>query len=237
MMVRPKFSKELLNMRRIQFTLAKSQNFHDADILKQKADLLQETELRELRANWSNLVLTRKGKLDQKQKNESDTFSEKRQLLRDKILRQRHHELETTVQQKFRNLRLELERQQHHERIQVNKTSILERRPTSANSPGTRDDNYHYRPTMATTSRLRKPSPLKSTNDYQNLLTTISSLSFPSISSKRSENGFANDQHEQKEHQSTLFPYAQDQSPPTKIVSARSVSRKRTRDPRIKHMD
>lgn len=50
-LIRPKFSKELLNLRKIQETMARSKDYTEAHKLKLKADALEAWELGNLLAN------------------------------------------------------------------------------------------------------------------------------------------------------------------------------------------
>ena len=54
--VRPKFSKELLNIRRIQETLAKQKEYAEAHKTKMKADLMVYTSVLSLRHESTMLV-------------------------------------------------------------------------------------------------------------------------------------------------------------------------------------
>merc|ERR1712188_177112 len=67
---RPKFSKELLNTRKIQETLAKMKQYAEAHKVKLKADHLEEAELEKLRSQHAHKLAAQEMQFAQRQEAE-----------------------------------------------------------------------------------------------------------------------------------------------------------------------
>merc|ERR1712188_197009 len=70
---RPKFSKELLNTRKIQETLAKMKQYSEAHKVKLKADRLEEIELEKLRSQHAHKLAAQEMQFAQRQQLELAT--------------------------------------------------------------------------------------------------------------------------------------------------------------------
>merc|ERR1711934_1124158 len=70
---RPKFSKELLNSRKIQETLPKMKQYAEAHKIKLKADRLEEIELEKLRADHARKLAAQEMQFVQRQQAELAT--------------------------------------------------------------------------------------------------------------------------------------------------------------------
>merc|ERR1719506_1676328 len=67
---RPKFSKELLNSRKIQETLAKMKQYSEAHKIKLKADRLEEVEMEKLRQQHAHKLAAQEMQFAQRQQAE-----------------------------------------------------------------------------------------------------------------------------------------------------------------------
>merc|ERR1712167_521547 len=110
---RPKFSKELLNTRKIQETLAKMKQYSEAHKIKLKADHLEQVELEKLRSEHANKLAAQEMQFAQRQTAELAAL-EKR------IETARQQDLERLLQ-RYQNVKSELEAQQNIERIRSEK--------------------------------------------------------------------------------------------------------------------
>lgn len=113
--VRPKFSRDLLNLRRIQETLARQKEYAEAHKVKVKADNLEAWEREKLRMEHAQGSQTRETKMRQHHTAELAALKKRIQTTREELKKQRQTELERLLQ-RFQNVKAELEAQQHMER-------------------------------------------------------------------------------------------------------------------------
>eukprot|EP01052_Picozoa_sp_SAG31_P011450 SAG31_NODE_648_length_13204_cov_57.612908_4_plen_146_part_00 len=118
--VRPKFSKELLNIRRIQETLAKQKEYAEAHKTKMKADLMEAEEMERFREQQSTKNLSKERQYLNKQQQEISALRKRIQTGRDELKKQRTMELERLLQ-RYQNVKNELESQQNIERLRAEK--------------------------------------------------------------------------------------------------------------------
>ncbi len=123
---RPKFSKELLNLRRIQQTLAKQKEYAEAHKVKLKGDNLEAFELEKLRNMHQVRMQTLAEKFKEKQTGEMHALLKRIQTGREEQKKQRQSDLERLLQ-RYQNVKSELESQQNIERMRADKFNKLNR--------------------------------------------------------------------------------------------------------------
>jgi hypothetical protein len=121
LLMRPKYSKKLLDLRAIQQTMARSKQYEQAEALRTKANVLQTYELHLLKQNASKTIEIKRNNLMQQQRTELEIFHKRRFVERELLEKQRAIYLEAKIIQKYRNLKQELSRAQNKELIQINK--------------------------------------------------------------------------------------------------------------------
>ena len=89
LMIRPKFSKELLALKNLQLSLARSKNYKEAEKIKKKVDELQTIELSILHKQSMDKLVERKKKYLEKQSLELYAFKNRRNTEREKLNRNR----------------------------------------------------------------------------------------------------------------------------------------------------
>jgi len=119
-LLRPKYSKELLNLRKIEVTLAKAREYQDAAKVKMQADVMQKWELEDLKRDWQQKLATREQHLQKKQDTELEAFRIKVVAGRQKLKRDRMEELNKMLK-RYNNLKLDLDKKQHLERVRLAK--------------------------------------------------------------------------------------------------------------------
>jgi len=117
---RPKFSKELLNTRKIQETLAKMKQYSEAHKIKLKADRLEEIELEKLRSQHAHKLAAQEMQFAQRQQLELATLMKRIDTAEQEHKIQRQQDLERLLQ-RYQNVRAELEAQQNLERCRYDK--------------------------------------------------------------------------------------------------------------------
>jgi len=117
---RPKFSKELLNSRKIQETLAKMKNYAEAHKVKLKADHLEQAELEKLRSQHAHKLAAQEMQFAQRQEAELQALEKRIETARQEHKIQRQQDLERLLQ-RYQNVKSELEAQQKIERIRSEK--------------------------------------------------------------------------------------------------------------------
>merc|ERR1712010_84244 len=141
---RPKFSKELLNTRKIQETLAKMKHYPEAHKIKIKADRLEEIELEKLRSQHAHKLAAQEMHFAQRQQLELATLMKRIDTAEQEHKIQRQQDLERLLQ-RYQNVKAELEAQQNLERCRYDKyqgsstmfssySSMSQSRPASARS-------------------------------------------------------------------------------------------------------
>lgn len=110
-LLRPKYSKDLLNLRKIQETLANQRDYAGAQKMKLKADNMQKWELEGLKKDWRRKVASKQGAFISKQTAEQATFRQRIEQGREKQKRIRQEKLNRLLQ-RYQNIKAGLARQQ-----------------------------------------------------------------------------------------------------------------------------
>merc|ERR1711990_1221831 len=132
---RPKFSKELLNSRKIQETLAKMKQYAEAHKVKLKADRLEEVELEKLRADHARKLAAQEMQFVQRQQAELGALEKRVETARNEHKIQRQQDLERLLQ-RYQNVKSELDAQQNIEKIRSEKYKGSSGMYESASRPG-----------------------------------------------------------------------------------------------------
>ena len=117
---RPKFSKELLDLRRIQEHLAKAKDYTEAHKMKLKADALEAWELEKFQNIKQQEIFQKEAKYKQSKQAELLALQKRIQTGREEQKKLRHLDLERLLQ-RYQNVKSELEAQQNLERIKAEK--------------------------------------------------------------------------------------------------------------------
>lgn len=117
---KPKFSKDLLNMRKIEQTLAKQKEYAEAHKMKLKGDNVEAFELEKLRSQRQMRMSMMEEKFLAKQSQELQALRKRTQTGRDELKKQRQLDLERLLQ-RYQNVKSELEAQQNIERIRADR--------------------------------------------------------------------------------------------------------------------
>uniref|UniRef100_A0A7S2SB13 Uncharacterized protein n=1 Tax=Rhizochromulina marina TaxID=1034831 RepID=A0A7S2SB13_9STRA len=115
---RPKFSRELLNLRRIQEHLAKQKDYTEAHKIKLKCDALEAWELEKWKNQKQQEMFQREAKFKHQKQQELIALQKRIQTGREEQKKQRELDLERLLQ-RYRNVKNELEAQQNLERIRM----------------------------------------------------------------------------------------------------------------------
>jgi len=115
---RPKFSRELLNLRRIQEHLAKQKDYTEAHKIKLKCDALEAWELEKWKNQKQQEMFQREAKFKHQKQQELIALQKRLQSGREEMKKQRELDLERLLQ-RYRNVKNELEAQQNLERIRM----------------------------------------------------------------------------------------------------------------------
>jgi len=118
--MRPKFSKDLLNLRKIQDTLAKQKDYAEAHKIKLKADALEAWELEKWHSQRQQDLLQKEAKFKHSKQTELIALQKRIQTGREEQKKNRHLDLERLLQ-RYQNVKAELEAQQNLERIRMEK--------------------------------------------------------------------------------------------------------------------
>ena len=119
---RPKFSRELLDLRRIQEHLARQKDYSEAHKIKLKCDALEAWELEKWHNNKQHNMFQREAKFKHHKKHELIALQKRVSTGRLEQKKQRQLDLERLLQ-RYHNVKNELEAQQHLERIRTEKTA------------------------------------------------------------------------------------------------------------------
>jgi len=117
---KPKFSKELLNLRTIQACLAKQKDYGEAHKIKVKADHLEAWELEKLREQRQVKIANADAKLQQKQQQELSALEQRIIGGREELKKKRHRDLEVLLQ-RYQNAKSGLDFSQRMEYIRLQK--------------------------------------------------------------------------------------------------------------------
>ncbi|KAG5190232.1 hypothetical protein JKP88DRAFT_299584 [Tribonema minus] len=115
---RPKYSRELLDLRRIQEHLARAKDYAEAHRMKLKSDALEAWELERWRTKRQGEMLQREQKFKQGKATEMQALLKRVQMGREEQKKQRQGDLERLLQ-RYQNVKMELEAQQNLERMRV----------------------------------------------------------------------------------------------------------------------
>jgi len=118
--IRPKFSKDLLNLRKIQETLAKQKDYAEAHKIKLKSDALEAWELEKWHSERQQDLLQKEAKFKFNKQQELLALQKRIQTGREEQKKQRHLDLERLLQ-RYQNVKAELEAQQNLERVRMEK--------------------------------------------------------------------------------------------------------------------
>jgi len=113
---KPKWSRELLNLRKIQEHLAKQKDYTEAHKMKLKSDQLEKWELEKWRNLKQQEMFQREAKFKHRQEQEMLALQKRIQTGREEQKKQRQVDLERLLQ-RYCNVKSELEAQQNLERI------------------------------------------------------------------------------------------------------------------------
>lgn len=102
------FSKELLNLRKIQETLARRQDYVQAQRVKLKADALEEEEVERLRARHAAAVVNKESRIRLHQSHELDALKSRIESNRLELVRARENALKKLLQ-RYQNVKREME--------------------------------------------------------------------------------------------------------------------------------
>lgn len=119
---KPKFSKDLLNLRRIEEHLARQKDYNEAHKIKLKADALEAWELEKWKNQKEQEMLQREVTFKQRQRQDLDALLKRIQSGREEQKKQRQVDLERLLQ-RYQNVKAELQQQQNLERIRYEKFS------------------------------------------------------------------------------------------------------------------
>lgn len=120
--IKPKFSTDLLNLRKIQDTLAKQKDYAEAHKMKLKADALEAWELEKWHNQRQQDLLQRETKFKHVKQQELLALQKRIQSGREEQKKQRHQDLERLLQ-RYQNVKTELEAQQNLERVRMEKSA------------------------------------------------------------------------------------------------------------------
>ena len=120
--LRPKFSRDLLNTRRIQQVLAKQNQYAEAHRVKAKADLVEEWEMSQQTKQWFDKLEKLERLFVSKQDTEIAALVKRIQSGRVGQMRARQSEYERLLQ-RYQNIKKELLNQQNVERLKAEKQS------------------------------------------------------------------------------------------------------------------
>merc|ERR1719183_1433275 len=142
---RPKFSKELLNSRKIQETLAKMKQYAEAHKIKLKADHLEKVELEKLRSEHAHKLAAQEMQFAQRQQSELQALEKRVDTARQEHKIQRQQDLERILQ-RYQNVKSELEAQQNIERIRSEKYKGHSAMYSTISATGSRPPSSRSRP-------------------------------------------------------------------------------------------
>lgn len=119
---RPRFSRELLDLRRVQEHLAKAKDYAEAHKIKLKSDALEAWELEKWRNKRQQEMFQKEQKFKQNKAQEMQALLKRIQTGREEQKKQRQVDLERLLQ-RYQNVKMELEAQQTLERMRTDRMS------------------------------------------------------------------------------------------------------------------
>jgi len=130
---KPKLSKELLNMRKIQDTLARQERYQEAQKIKFKADEREAWELARLQDQLSQTLAAKEQRIRQKQHAELTGLAKRIQRGREEYKGLRQCELERRLQ-RYKNVKDDLTSKQTIETNQFNRLMASKLKTDRANA-------------------------------------------------------------------------------------------------------
>ncbi|KAJ1457369.1 hypothetical protein M885DRAFT_515453 [Pelagophyceae sp. CCMP2097] len=119
---RPKFSRELLNLRRIQEHLARQKDYAEAHKIKLKCDALEAWELEKWSSAKQHEMFQREAQFKHQKSQELSALTKRVHTGREEQKKQRQMDLERLLQ-RYQNVKAELEAQQNLERGRAERAS------------------------------------------------------------------------------------------------------------------
>lgn len=129
--LRPKFSSDLLNMRRVQQMLAKQNNYSEAHRMQKNADALEATELAKLTAAWELKLQRQETLFKSKQESEMTALVKRIQTGQEEQNKVRQTEYERLLQ-RYANMKIELEKTHLKNRKLMQDTLTADKMPLTA---------------------------------------------------------------------------------------------------------
>ena len=121
MLHKPKYSKQLLQLRSMQEAFARSRDYRQAERVRQQADALENFELTALKSKFATTIAAKRAKFMERQQAELSAYMNRRIEERKKLEQRKLHDLQSEIIQKYKNLHSELETAQSKERQQLEK--------------------------------------------------------------------------------------------------------------------
>ena len=146
--VRPKHSKDLLDLRKIQVTLAKQGDYAEAQKVKVQGDGLEATEVERARQEREQQALGTEGKLLHQQEQELKALRKRITTGAEEQRQARQQDLERLLQ-RYHNVKSELESQQNTERIRQSKVGSTLNAASRVSGLGGRNPSTVRRPTSS----------------------------------------------------------------------------------------
>jgi hypothetical protein len=125
LLMRPKFSKQLLQLRSKQESLARARDYVGAERVRAQAAQLERVELDALKASWGVRVHQKRARFLESQAREESGFASRRAEERAQLEQRKRSELRSLVVQKYANLKGELERSHAKERSRLEKMAEM----------------------------------------------------------------------------------------------------------------
>jgi len=118
--LKPKHSRDMLDLRRIEVSLAKQGDYAEAQKVKVRADALEAQEIERTRQEREQQTLATEGKLLHRQEQELKALRKRIQTGAEEQRQARQQDLERLLQ-RYHNVKSELESQQNAERVRQQK--------------------------------------------------------------------------------------------------------------------
>ncbi|CCI48601.1 unnamed protein product [Albugo candida] len=124
-----KYSKDLLNLRRIEERLVRVKDYTEAHKIKSKADALEAWEITKWQQEKMQEIAQKEYNFKTRQKQDVEALQKRVQAGRSELTKQRQHDLERLLQ-RYHNVKAELQQQQNLERVRNERFSPLSMRST-----------------------------------------------------------------------------------------------------------
>ena len=152
LMMRPKFSKQLLQLRSKQESLARARDYVSAERVRAQAAQLERVELDAMRATFGARAHQKRARFLDTQAKEEAGFLARRAEERAQLEQRKRSELRSLVVQKYANLKSELERSHAKERARLermNDMGISDSATMREEAPRRVNAAYEQRPSLA----------------------------------------------------------------------------------------